>query len=249
MSQVTALIDTLKQLLRERGTTYAQLAQHLGLSEASIKRGFSTRSFTLERVVAICEQLQISLAEVAQRASRHPSQKQLSLEQERELVAEPQLLLVLFLLLNDYTAEMITDEYQLTRLETQQWLYRLDQMALIELLPKNRTRLRVSGQLTWQPAGPIRALFDEQVKNEFLQADFDGIGDQLVFLSGMLTGSSVQLLQRRLLSLVSEFNGLLKEDGQQPIERRHGFSLLLANRNWTFSLFDQYKRAIAARVS
>ena len=244
MSQVNELIDTLKRLLRERGLTYAVVAQQLGLSEATVKRGFSTRSFTLERVVAICDLIEVSLAEVAQRASGQPVQDQLSLAQEQALVVDPRLLLVFFLLINDYTAAMISNEYQLTELETQQLLYQLDQMGLIELLANNRTRLRVSRQLSWQPTGPIRALFDSQVKNEFLQAEFDGAGDQLVFLSGMLTNGSVQLLQRRLLTLVSEFNGLLKEDGHQSIEQRHGFSLLLATRNWTFSLFDQYKRTV-----
>lgn len=243
MSQVTELIDTLKRLLREAGITYAVVADRLGLSEASIKRGFSSRSFTLARVVAICDLLEMPLAEVAQQASAQPVLGQLSLQQEQALVVEPKLLLVFFLLLNDYTAGMICDEYQLTKLATQQLLYRLDQMGLISLLPNNRVQLRVSRQLSWQPGGPVQALFDRQVKNEFLQDDFDGVGDQLLFLSGMLTDASVQLLGRRLLTLVNEFNGLLKEDGQQPIERRHGFSLLLATRNWTFSLFDQYKRA------
>ena len=248
MSQVTELIDTLKRLLREAGITYAEVADRLGLSEASIKRGFSSRSFTLARVVAICDLLEMPLAEVAQQATAQPALGQLSLQQEQALVVEPKLLLVFFLLLNDYTANMICDEYQLTELATQQLLYRLDQMGLISLLPQNRVQLRVSRQLNWQPGGPVQALFDRQIKNEFLQGDFDGIGDQLLFLSGMLTNASVQLLQRRLLSLVNEFNGLLKEDGQQPIERRHGFSLLLATRNWTFSLFDQYKRVISSRV-
>ncbi|MEL0083885.1 MAG: XRE family transcriptional regulator, partial [Gammaproteobacteria bacterium] len=149
---------------------------------------------------------------------------------------------VLFLLINDYTVTMISDEYDLTALQVQQYLYRLDRMSLIDLLPNNQTRLRVSRQLEWQPGGPIRGLFDRQVRAEFLQADFDGIGDQLMFLSGMLTDASVQLMHRRLLTLVSEFNGLLKEDGRQPIVNRHGFSMLLATRNWTFSLFEQYRR-------
>ena len=147
-----------------------------------------------------------------------------------------------FLLLNDYTAAMISKEYELSELQTQQYLYRLDRMKLLDLLPNNRTRLRVSRQIQWQEKGPVRRFFDTHIREEFLQADFDGTGDQLNFLSGMLTDASVQLLQRRLVSLVAEFNGLLKEDGNQPITNRHGFSLLLANRNWTFSLFDQYKR-------
>lgn len=244
MSQADDLIDTLKQLLREQGITYAQLASQLGLSEASIKRAFSRRSFTLQRLAEICDGLQVSLAELAGRADRQPQQQSITREQEAELVDDPRMLLVFFLLLNDYTVVMISKEYELSELQTQQYLYRLDRMKLIDLLPNNRTRLRVSRQIQWQEKGPVRRFFDTHIREEFLQADFDGTGDRLNFLSGMLTDASVQLLQRRLVSLVSEFNGLLKEDGNQPITNRHGFSLLLANRNWTFSLFDQYKRPV-----
>ena len=55
MSQTDQLLDALKRVLRERGLTYADAAGALELSEASVKRLFSQRQFTLERVERLCE--------------------------------------------------------------------------------------------------------------------------------------------------------------------------------------------------
>jgi transcriptional regulator with XRE-family HTH domain len=41
MSQASQLIAALKRVLKARGLTYADVAAHLGLSEASVKRQFS----------------------------------------------------------------------------------------------------------------------------------------------------------------------------------------------------------------
>ena len=68
MSEATDLLDALKGLLRERGLTYADAAQALGLSEASVKRLFSQRTFALERVEALCELAGADIAELVARA-------------------------------------------------------------------------------------------------------------------------------------------------------------------------------------
>ena len=54
MPQTAALVDALKRELRTRKLTYAQVATHLAMSEASVKRMFSRNEFTLERIDAIC---------------------------------------------------------------------------------------------------------------------------------------------------------------------------------------------------
>ena len=44
------LVDALKRALKGKGITYAAVAEGLGLSEASVKRMFSRRDFTLQRM-------------------------------------------------------------------------------------------------------------------------------------------------------------------------------------------------------
>jgi len=52
--QAIALVDTLKRILKGRGITYATVAAGLGLSEASVKRMFSRRDLTLQRLEDVC---------------------------------------------------------------------------------------------------------------------------------------------------------------------------------------------------
>jgi len=47
MATSAGLVDVLKRELRTRGITYAQVARKLDLSEASVKRMFSRKNFSL----------------------------------------------------------------------------------------------------------------------------------------------------------------------------------------------------------
>ncbi len=46
MSQADSLIETLKRQLRAQGKTYADVAEWLALSEASVKRLFAEKHFS-----------------------------------------------------------------------------------------------------------------------------------------------------------------------------------------------------------
>ena len=89
MALTTTLIDVLKRELKARGLTYADVAAHIGLSEASVKRMFSTRDFMLSRLDEICEFSGIELSDLARGvAQRETLLQQLSLTQEKELVSD-----------------------------------------------------------------------------------------------------------------------------------------------------------------
>ena len=61
MAQTKPLIDVLKRELRKQGKTYRDIAGVLGLSEASVKRLFSERTFSLDRLDCICEMLGVDI--------------------------------------------------------------------------------------------------------------------------------------------------------------------------------------------
>ena len=54
MDETRQMVDALKRCLKMRGLTYRALAQHINLSEASVKRIFSQRSFTLRPLEQVC---------------------------------------------------------------------------------------------------------------------------------------------------------------------------------------------------
>ena len=64
MAQSRQLVQTLKRALRTAQITYADIARHLDMSEANVKRLFATHSFTLQRIESICELMHMDLADL-----------------------------------------------------------------------------------------------------------------------------------------------------------------------------------------
>lgn len=247
MPQQSLIVDALKRYLKTRGLTYADVAPVLDLSEASVKRLFSEESFTLDRLDRICGLIGIEISDLARAVEeRSRAIKELSEEQEEELVKNSKLFLVFYLVLNDYHIDDICSDYQVEPLEGVRLLARLDRMGLIELQPGNKAKLMVSRQLQWRASGPIRRFFDQKMRTEFLHARFDREGEGLKFVSGLLSKASQKVMQRKLDLLAQEFSELVRADAVLPLDERHGTSLLLAQRHWEFSLFAELRRDKAA---
>ena len=74
MDQPTAedLLDTLKRLLRERGLTYRQLGERIGLSESGVKKLFTGDDLSLRRLLSICAELGVTPEDALALARRGP---------------------------------------------------------------------------------------------------------------------------------------------------------------------------------
>ena len=243
MSQVIALVDALKAEMRRQKRTYAEAAEVLALSEPSIKRLFAERSFTLERLDALCRWLGMEISELVQRMEAAQVRvSELSAEQERELVSDVKLLLVAHCLLNRWEVPQIIDTFIIDEHEAIQLLARLDRMGVIQLLPGNRVRLMISRNFHWRPNGPIQQFFESHVQQEFFHSRFDRPGEARLFVSGMLSRRSNEAIQRRLEKLAMEFNLLHREDESLPLDQRFGTSLVLAMRPWEAEVFASLRR-------
>jgi transcriptional regulator with XRE-family HTH domain len=242
-SESRQLIDTVKRLLKRQGYTYRDVGKSIGLSEQSVKRMFSKGTFTLERLVQLASLLGMSLAEIAEQSSRStPAIATLTEAQEKEITAEPGLLLVAACVLNGWTPAEITSTYRFTKAECLKRLLRLDRLGLITLLPGDRVRLNVARDFDWLPHGPIERFFRKQEKDDFLASDFAGKGESLYFLFGMFTPAAKALLDAQLRKLREEFAELHRESLAAPFEERRGACLLVAQREWEPRSFEALRR-------
>lgn len=243
MTQPSHVVEAAKRALRERGLTYADVAEALGLSEASVKRLFAQGTLSLHRLGAIAELMEMDLADLVRIAETiDPAPRQISYDQERYLVERPKLLAMFFWLLNDLDLDTIIEHFQVDRPEGIRLLRELEELGLVERRPHDRVRLRVSRYLAWRRDGPIRHFIDERVLREFLSGDFDGPGESYHFISAMLSSEALERLHREIERLVRAFNERVEQDSHIPPDRRHGTSLLIALRPWAFSLFSEYSR-------
>lgn len=243
MAQSAALIDILKRELKARGVRYADLARHLQLSEASVKRLFSGRTFTLSRLDEICRYAGIDFTDLARELAREDTLvSQLTYEQEQEIVADRKLFLVAVCVLNHVRVEQIVDTYEITEAECVGLLARLDRLKFIELQPGNRVRLLVSRTFAWLPDGPIQRFFNDQAHNEFFRSRFDRADEFMLVVNGMLSKHSSAAVVERLKKVAREFSALHKEDARLPLEQRSAMSVLVALRHWELDAFAELKR-------
>ncbi len=242
MPQRTLIVAELKRALKERGLTYAAVARALGLSLASVKRLFSRGDFSLERVELICELADVTLQELLERSqARGAPTKQLTLTQEREIVADPRLLFVTWLVLNRTGFEEITREYRLSEREVLRCFIRLDRLKVLELRPHNRVRLLVDRRFSWRPGGPVQRYIHEKLLREFLSHPFSGAQDEFFFHGSPVSPPVRAQLQRVLQNAAREGMELVERD-HSALADRVGMAFVLALRPWVYSGFAPFLR-------
>ena len=243
MAHTAALVEVLKRELRSRGVTYADLAAKLKLSEASVKRMFSRRDFTLKRLDEICRSAQIEFAELARAVVRDDTLlSHLSYEQEQEIVSDRKLFLVAVCALNYVTFDQIVETYDITPAECVQLLSKLDRLKFIELLPGNRIKLLVSRTFSWLPDGPIQRFFNNQAHNEFFRSRFNRPDEFMLVVNGMLSTTSSADIVNRLKRITREFSDLHNDDSRLPLGERSPMTLLVAVRHWQLQAFAELRR-------
>jgi AraC-like DNA-binding protein len=247
MDNTAAAIDTLKRALKLNGYTYADAARHLGLSEASVKRMFSTHHITLDRISRLCGMMGMDFIDLLRLfESERQRISHLSLEQEQELVRDKQLLLVAVCARNHYSFDEIIGQFAIERAEVFRLLRRLEELQLLELHPGNRIRLRVAGDFRWLPDGPIERYFEQKLAGEFLEHGFDAEDGVRLYLHGPLTQGAREQLKRRIDALSREFAELLKESAARPISERENIGLMLAMRPWEPAFVHRCRRTDTA---
>lgn len=244
MAKPHVLVNALKRLLKSRNITYRHVAQGLGLSEASIKRLFASGNFTLARLDQICLLAGLGMADLVRMADAEIHRiNELTEAQEKEMVSDPKLLLVAFLVINGWSFEAIFKHYKFSEAELIYCFVKLDKLKLIELLPNNRFKLLITPNFSWRKNGPILTFFAERMKQDYFEGDFQAENEAIMFVPGMLSEASCRIMLKKIEQLASEFNAILHQDAGLPIEQKSAFSMVVALRPWKPSIFSKWRKS------
>lgn len=243
MSRASSIVDALKSYLRQRHKTYADVARGLGIAESSVKRLFAQKNFTLKRLESICDFVGVDVADLLEAAKSSDTQlKELSEEQESALVGDAKLLLTGILVINHWSVEDILSTYKFTEPELIRLLTKLDRLKVIDLMPGNRYRVRLTRHFSWRKEGPIQQFFEDQVQYKFFESSFRDPDELRLFVHGSLSQRSNAIIQQRLRKVAEEFDALVEEDKNLTNDMREGSALLLAMRPWELGLFTAMRR-------
>ncbi len=245
MAQTTLIIETLKKTLKLHGKTYAEVADYLQLSEASIKRMFAQNTITLQRLDTICQMLDIEISDLVQQANSDFSQPitELTEDDEKALIADVEMLLVTVCVIHHWTLNDILQFYNVSEARCIQILARLDRMKIIDLLPYNNIKVRVSPNFKWRQNGPLHKFFQNNIESDFFNTRFDQPQEQLIVLNGMLSEESNIIFRRKLKQLAREFDEMTKDDNALPLSKRKGYTSVLAVRNWHYEMFRHLRKS------
>ena len=246
--QSARLLASLKSALKDSGTTYEDVANHLGLSHSAVKRLLSRGSLSLERLERIADLAGVDLLELARRAEAQRGRiDALSEGQEQALVDDEALLLAAVCLLNRWTVQDLCEVYGFKEVEALHLATRLDRLGLIELLPGNRVRLRTTRSFSWLPNGPIHRYFTERHQSAFLRGTFTGNSEIHQFRFGMVSEESAAELLRQIQTLFDNFLALSSRDEVRPRGEGAGTCLLVAMREWEPEAFAVLKNQTSAK--
>ena len=243
MPQTQQLIETLKFALKAQKKTYADVAEVLDLSEASVKRVFADKNLSLLRLEHICHMLGMEISDLVQTMNQRAHRiTQLTREQEDEIAGDRLLLLVTVCALNRWTFAEILDHFAITEVEAIRCLTRLDRLKIIDLLPGNRIKLLISPNFDWLENGPIQQLFRSRLQDDFFNSRFDRQTERLLVVNGMLSRRSNAVLQKKMERLAREFDELNDDDAGLSLDQRQGVTMVIAMSDWRFGLFADLRR-------
>ena len=243
MSSTKDLVTALKAELKAAGITYADLAAHLDMAESSIKRMFSQADMPLSRIDECLRVLRMDFADLARRvADAQPLRGELSLEQERSVIADPKLLLMAICCLSQWTFDQIVTTYTYSDAEAVTYLAKLDRLGIIELRPMNRYRLLVAKTFRWRPNGPVMDYFRHHVAADYFDAAFDGEGEMLMLVHGQIGRSLAIAFNERLGRVAQDFAQQHLADQKLPPDQKRPYTLLIGMRSWLFEAFRDLKR-------
>ncbi|MGB0866150.1 MAG: helix-turn-helix domain-containing protein, partial [Granulosicoccaceae bacterium] len=129
MAETAALFATLKSALKAEEKTYADVAEVLFLSEASVKQMFRNQRMSIERLDVICnELLGMEISELVEVMSeRQERMSTLDEDMELRLVSDVRLLLVAVHIMNGWAPVEIVNVYEIDMPECKRHLSVLEQ--------------------------------------------------------------------------------------------------------------------------
>ncbi|MEI6897668.1 MAG: XRE family transcriptional regulator, partial [Psychromonas sp.] len=152
------------------------------------------------------------------------------------------LLIVAVCVINGYTYHDLLNQYDIDEHECFQKLAKLDKLKIIDLLPGNRFKLKITNNFTWLPDGPIQRFFLKRVQEEFFNSRFNQVTEKLIVVNGLLSLASNAELQKKMQKISNEFVEYKQQDTSLTMDKKHGSTFVLALRQWNSSLFKNIKK-------
>lgn len=213
--QSSQIKQVIKELLKKADYTYEDLAKALHVSLPTVRRFLTKEDIGLERLLAICDWLGISLEELGALANRVPLKiTYLSEVQESFFASFPDAYTYLRYLGRGLRPQEIEEQYGISAKATRWYLNELSALELIDVTSTNKVRFKIPWPANWLFPGPLEKKFGRAIYHaatDHLLKRVGGISGKFEDADFFLMLDSILLCDRSYEEYLNELRGLYRK--------------------------------------
>jgi DNA-binding Xre family transcriptional regulator len=209
--EFAVIVPLLKQILKDRGVTYAELARRLHISEAGVKKIMSAKDCSLKRLNQICEALDFSILDLIELLRERPVKRVLlNPAQQSFLTADESCLLLYFkVAFENVPPGQARKELGLTETAFEKKLNGLEKIGLLKRTPGGKIAAPEEHFGIWPDEGELTKLVKHEWSGALVKAAAHGhqsTGQDISLRYFRLSEKSLRDLRARLAEVFSEFD-------------------------------------------
>ena len=242
--EIIQLQETLKEIMHARHLRLGDLAIHLDVSIATAKRLLNGDDLSLERVLAICEWMDLKFHELVEIAKlRRAEYHYCSEEQEDYLAANRPQFAFLRALQRGDTLEAISKRHALKQKDVDGYLMDLEVHGFMRRQDDGTLKLVIKDGMDWRPNGALwkayyRRWVDE-VTSHMITRPVDDPKVAVELSQRKFTKETMTLLRRELDDLSRKYAAISRMERQvHPPEKLEFYTLICLGDEWMAPLFD-----------
>lgn len=206
------LIGEMKSVLKSRQMTYKDLAQYMGITEAGVKRIFSSRDGKISTLSKVCHVLGFSFIDLVSASKISKKRVTYFTEEQDRYLAENFHVYIFFneLVIRKKTIQQIQLEHGLSATEIERYLRKLERVNIIRKSSTERIVYLLQAPIGIKKEGLLRKVlykhFTNSVVHKVLSEKVDTQKTKLLTREWMFSKESLAKLKQSMDELIANFD-------------------------------------------
>ena len=165
-----SIVAAFKNVLKERGLTYKDLAAKLDITEGAVKKSLSSDDMSFSRMLEFCDAAEVSYYELVRRADGKQEQRIYLTEEQETLFVADLCTWKFFMDLLEMPLDQVRDRHSLTSEKIEHYLSKLAKVGLVERKGSYGFQFTFEGRLvSWNPNGDFARTFNRKIAMKVLE--------------------------------------------------------------------------------
>ena len=242
--EIIQLQEALKEIMHARQLRLADLATHLEISIATAKRLLNGDDLSVERVLAICDWMDLKFHELVEIAKQRRAEYHFCSEEQEEFLAasRPHFAFLRALQRGD-SIDAIIARYGIGASDVEAYLHDLEVHGFLQRLATGKLQLIVKDGMDWRPNGALwhayyRRWISEITSHMATRAAEDPVVT-VEISQRKFTKETMLQLRRDVDELSRKYAAISRLERQvHPPEKLEFYTLICLGDQWTAAMFD-----------